>query len=92
VAPFALIGTDAIGKVVVDALRETRSPAVLVENHGPFTVGTDARAAVKAAVMCEDVCRTVHIARQLGEPKPIDPADVDRLYDRYQNAYGQPPR
>ena len=92
VAPFALIGTDAIGKVVVDALRQTRSPAVLVENHGPFTVGTDARAAVKAAVMCEDVCRTVHIARQLGEPKPIDPADVDRLYDRYQNAYGQPPR
>ena len=73
VAPFALIGTDAIGKAVVDALRTTRSPAVLVQNHGPFTVGADARAAVKAAVMCEDVCRTVHIARQLGEPKPIDP-------------------
>ena len=50
----------------------------------------DARAAVKAAVMCEDVCRTVHIARQLGEPKPIEPADVDALYERYQNAYGQP--
>ena len=89
VAPFALIGTDAVGKAVVDALRTTRSPAVLVQNHGPFTVGADARAAVKAAVMCEDVCRTVHIARQLGEPKPIVPGDVDRLYDRYQNDYGQ---
>jgi L-ribulose-5-phosphate 4-epimerase len=92
VAPFALIGTDAIGKGVVDALRTTRSPAVLVENHGPFTVGRDARAAVKAAVMCEDACRTVHIARQLGDPKPIEPADVDALYERYQHDYGQPSR
>jgi L-ribulose-5-phosphate 4-epimerase len=92
VAPFALIGTDAIGKGVVDALRTTRSPAVLVENHGPFTVGRDARAAVKAAVMCEDACRTVHIARQLGDPKPIEPADVDALYERYQHDYGQPGR
>ena len=89
VAPFALIGTDAIGKVVVDALRTSNSPAVLVANHGPFTVGVNARSAVKAAVMCEDVCRTVHIARQLGEPAPIAPDDVRRLHDRYQNAYGQ---
>ena len=39
--------------------------------------------------MCEDVCRTVHIARQLGEPIPIDPADIRSLHDRYQNDYGQ---
>jgi L-ribulose-5-phosphate 4-epimerase len=89
VAPFALIGDDAVGRAVVDALRTSRSRAVLLQNHGPFTVGADARAAVKAAVMCEDICRTVHIARQLGEPLVIDPADVDRLYDRYQNVYGQ---
>jgi L-ribulose-5-phosphate 4-epimerase len=66
-----------------------RSPAVLMSNHGVFTVGPDARAAVKAAVMCEDVARTVHIARQLGKPLPIEPADVDRLYERYQKVYGQ---
>ncbi|MCU1390480.1 MAG: ribulose 5-phosphate epimerase [Ilumatobacteraceae bacterium] len=89
VAPFAMIGTDAIGKVVVAALRDSTSPAVLVQNHGPFTVGRDARAAVKAAVMCEDVCRTVHIARQLGEPLPIAADDIRQLHDRYQNAYGQ---
>jgi len=89
VAPFALIGTDAIGKVVVDALQGSPSSAVLVANHGPFTIGADARAAVKAAVMCEDVCRSVHIARQLGEPLPI-PADAVRLlHERYQNDYGQ---
>jgi L-ribulose-5-phosphate 4-epimerase len=61
-----------------------------MRSHGVFTIGKDARAAVKAAVMCEDVARSVHLARQLGEPLPIGKADVDRLYDRYQNVYGQP--
>lgn len=90
--PFTLIGTDAIGEVVVAALRTSTSSAVLVQNHGPFTVGATARAAVKAAVMCEDVCKAVHISRQLGEPIPIADADVRSLYDRYQNVYGQPPK
>jgi L-ribulose-5-phosphate 4-epimerase len=89
VGPFALIGDDSIGRAIVATLDKHRSPAVLMQNHGVFTVGPDARAAVKAAVMCEDVARTVHIARQLGEPLPIEPADVDRLYERYQNVYGQ---
>jgi L-ribulose-5-phosphate 4-epimerase len=40
--------------------------------------------------MCEDVARSVHIARQLGDPLPIPQSDIDRLYDRYQNVYGQP--
>ena len=87
--PFALIGDDSIGRGIVDTLAGHRSPAVLMRNHGVFTIGRDARAAVKAAVMCEDVARTVHIARQLGEPVPIAAADIDRLYSRYQNVYGQ---
>jgi L-ribulose-5-phosphate 4-epimerase len=59
-------------------------------NHGVFTIGATARAAVKAAVMCEDVARTVHLARALGEPVPIAPEHIDALYHRYQNVYGQP--
>ena len=90
IAPFALIGDDSIGRGIVETLSGHRSPAVLMRSHGPFTIGKDARAAVKAAVMCEDVARSVHIARQLGEPLPIGAADIDRLYDRYQNVYGQP--
>jgi L-ribulose-5-phosphate 4-epimerase len=90
IGPFALIGGDDIGKGIVSTLSRHRSPAVLMRNHGVFTIGRDARAAVKAAVMCEDVARTVHIARQLGEPTAIAPEDVDALYDRYQNVYGQP--
>ncbi|WP_326823712.1 L-ribulose-5-phosphate 4-epimerase [Streptosporangium sp. NBC_01756] len=89
VGPFALIGNDDIGQGVVATLRGRRSPAVLMRNHGVFTVGDSPKAAVKAAVMCEDVARTVHISRQLGEPLPIPQDDVDRLYDRYQNVYGQ---
>jgi L-ribulose-5-phosphate 4-epimerase len=89
IGPFALIGDDSIGRGIVETLASTRSPAVLMRNHGPFTVGKNARSAVKAAVMVEEVARTVHIARQLGEPIPIPQSDIDRLYDRYQNVYGQ---
>jgi L-ribulose-5-phosphate 4-epimerase len=89
VGPFALIGDDSIGRGIVETLAGHRSPAVLMQNHGVFTIGGDARAAVKAAVMCEDVARTVHISRQLGAPLPIARPDIDRLYDRYQNVYGQ---
>jgi L-ribulose-5-phosphate 4-epimerase len=91
VGPFALIGDDSIGRGIVETLRGHRSPAVLMRNHGVFTIGRSARDAVKAAVMCEDVARTVHIARQLGTPLPIGQADIDSLYARYQNVYGQEP-
>jgi L-ribulose-5-phosphate 4-epimerase len=91
VGPFAIIGDDSIGRGIVATLRDSRSPAVLMRNHGVFTVGATAKAAVKAAVMCEDVARTVHISRQLGAPLPIDPADIDALHQRYQNVYGQRP-
>ena len=87
--PFALIGSEDIGRGIVDTLRGHRSPAVIMQNHGVFTIGKDAKSAVKAAVMCEDVARTVHVARQLGETVPIAGRDIDSLYDRYQNVYGQ---
>ena len=89
VGPFALIGDDSIGQGIVDTLKDSHSPAVLMQNHGPFTIGKDAKSAVKAAVMCEEVARTVHISRQLGEPLPIDEAAIESLYARYQNVYGQ---
>jgi len=89
VGPFALIGDDSIGKGIVETLSDSTSPAVLMQNHGVFAIGKDARSAVKAAVMCEDVARTVHIARQLGEPVPIPEDSITSLYDRYQNIYGQ---
>ena len=89
IGPFALIGDDSIGRGIVETLRDSRSPAVLMKSHGPFTIGADARAAVKAAVMCEEVARTVYLASQLGTPAPIPQPDIDSLFHRYQNVYGQ---
>jgi L-ribulose-5-phosphate 4-epimerase len=87
--PFARIGDDAIGRGIVETLSGHRSRAVLMKNHGVFSIGPDPKAAVKAAVMCEDVARSTFLARQMGPLVPIPQDDVDALYDRYQNVYGQ---
>jgi L-ribulose-5-phosphate 4-epimerase len=89
VGPFAIIGDDSIGRGIVDTLAGHRSRAVLMQNHGPFTIGASPRDAVKAAVMLEDVARTTHLAREAGPLIPIPQEAIDRLFDRYQNAYGQ---
>ena len=89
VGPFAIIGDDSIGRGIVETLTGHRSRAVLMQNHGPFTIGVSPADAVKAAVMVEDVARTVHHAREGGPLVPIPQEAIDRLYDRYQNVYGQ---
>ena len=89
VGPFAIIGDDSIGRGIVETLRDSRSPAVLMQNHGPFTIGKTAEAAVKAAAMVEEVAHTVYVARQLGDPLPIAQDLIDRLHDRYTTVYGQ---
>jgi L-ribulose-5-phosphate 4-epimerase len=89
IGPFALIGDDSIGRGIVETLSNSRSSAVLMRNHGPFTVGPTPRSAVKSAVMLEDVARTVHFALQLGKAEAIEQQHIDRLYERYQNVYGQ---
>ena len=84
---FAPIGDEAIGQEVVRSIGH--SAAILMQNHGVFTIGKDPKAAVKAAVMVEDVARTVYYAMQLGDPIPIPPEMVRRLHKRYTEQYGQ---
>jgi L-ribulose-5-phosphate 4-epimerase len=84
---FALIGGEEIGQIVVDAIGS--SSACLLKNHGVFTIGPSGRSAVKSAVMAEDIARTAWLALQLGQPEEISQESIDRLYDRYQNVYGQ---
>jgi L-ribulose-5-phosphate 4-epimerase len=86
-AGFALIGGEEIGKLVVENIGA--SSAVLLKNHGVFTVGPSATAAVKAAVMVEDIARTVWLALQIGQPEEIPADAVVKLHDRYMNVYGQ---
>ncbi len=92
VGPFAIIGDDSIGRGIVDTLDGHRSRAVLMQNHGPFTIGLNPRDAVKAAVMVEDVARTVQLARAGGETVSIPQSAIDSLFHRYQNVYGQAPQ
>jgi len=84
---FSLIGDESIGKLVVESIGN--SPAVLLKNHGVFTIGMHARAAVKAAVMTEDVAASVWLALQIGTPDEIPADDVAKLHHRYMNVYGQ---
>lgn len=86
-AGFAIIGDESIGQQVVDHIGA--SVAILLKNHGVFTVGASATKAVKAAVMVEDIAATVFLARQLGTPEALPPDVVARLHDRYTNVYGQ---
>ena len=62
---------------------------MLLRAHGVFALGAGPRDAVKAAVMCEDAARTVHLARALGAVEPLEPTSIDALHERYQNVYGQ---
>ena len=87
--PFARIGGDEIGKGIVATLSGHRSRAVLMRSHGVFTIGGTADAAVKAAVMCEDVAKTIHLARTLGPAPRLEQADIDALHERYRTSYGQ---
>ena len=85
--PYAMIGGEAIGEAVVNHIG--KSPSILLKNHGVFAIGKNGEAALKAAVMTEDVARTVHHALQLGQPDIIPPAEVERAYRRYTDKYGQ---
>jgi L-ribulose-5-phosphate 4-epimerase len=84
---FALIGGEEIGRIVVDSIGH--SPACLLKNHGVFTVGPTGEKALKAAVMVEDVAKTVWIALQMGVPDEISAGDIARLHNRYTKVYGQ---
>jgi L-ribulose-5-phosphate 4-epimerase len=84
---FTLIGDEGIGRIIVETIGDC--PAVLLKHHGVFTVGATGVAAVKAAVMAEDVAKTTWLALSLGQPDPIPPEDVARLHHRYTNVYGQ---
>jgi len=84
---FALIGGEEIGKVVLESIGDSK--AVLLKNHGVFTIGSSGEAAVKAAVMVEDIAHTVWLALQMGMPDEIPPDLVEKLHYRYTHVYGQ---
>ena len=86
---FALIGGEEIGAEVVRVLSGHRSPAIILQNYGVFTIGRTPRAALKAAVKCEDVARIAFLTVQLGSVRPIAREHINKLFERYQGQYSQ---
>jgi L-ribulose-5-phosphate 4-epimerase len=84
---YAKVGGDEIGREVIRSIGD--SPAILMKNHGAFTIGKTPEAALKAAVMLEDVARSVFYALQLGQPDEIPAEEVARARRRYVEEYGQ---
>lgn len=87
VGEYAKIGGDEIGAEIIRSIGT--SPAILMKNHGVFTIGRTPEAAIKAAVMVEDVARTVFYALQLGKPGEIPAEEVARAHKHYLEEYGQ---
>lgn len=87
-APYVDNDADQIGRAILQ-YRNVRAPAVLLANHGVFAWGPSPAAALKAAVMVEDVAKTVYLSMQLGDPQLLPPDEIDKWWDRYQNRYGQ---
>jgi L-ribulose-5-phosphate 4-epimerase len=89
VGAYAKIGGEEIGREIMRSIGE--SPAILMKNHGVFTVGLTPQAAVKAAVMVEDAAKSAHLALLLGQPDLIPEEEVARAHRRYVEKYGQDP-
>jgi L-ribulose-5-phosphate 4-epimerase len=87
VGAYAKIGGDEIGQEIIRSIGT--GPAILMKNHGVFTIGRTPEAAVKTAVMVEDVARTVFYTFQLGQPDEIPADEVARAHRRYLEEYGQ---
>jgi len=83
---YAQIGGEEIGAEILRAIGH--SPAILMKQHGVFTIGKSVQKALKAAIMVEDIARTVWLAMQIGQIEELPAEEIAANYDRYQNRYG----
>ena len=86
-APYVDNADDNIGRTILR--HHTHAPAILLGNHGVFAWGATAAEALKAAVMVEDVARTVSVAKQIGQPVLLPVSEAAKWHNRYQTRYGQ---
>ncbi|MGH9451853.1 MAG: L-ribulose-5-phosphate 4-epimerase [Terriglobia bacterium] len=86
-APYVDNAGDHIGEAILKYMG--KAPAILLGNHGAFCWGATPRAALKAAVMLEDVAKTCYLALTLGKPKALPAREIEKWYRRYHTTYGQ---
>jgi L-ribulose-5-phosphate 4-epimerase len=87
VGELVLIGGEEIGKEIVNKIGNSK--AIIMKNHGPFTIGTSVNEALKAAIYLEEGAKTLIMAKILGEPQPIPESMVNILHKNYTEKYGQ---
>jgi L-ribulose-5-phosphate 4-epimerase len=87
VGPYAPIGGEEIGRAICEHMGGGR--AILMKQHGVFTIGETPEAAFRAAVMVEEVAKTCFLAMHLGDLEEIPGEEVARAHRRYQEQYGQ---
>jgi L-ribulose-5-phosphate 4-epimerase len=87
-APYVDNEGEHIGEAILE--HRTQAPGILLGSHGVFAWGDSVGSALKAAVMIEDVARTVWYALQLGEPQRLPDGEIAKWHGRYQHGgYGQ---
>jgi L-ribulose-5-phosphate 4-epimerase len=84
---YARIGGEQIGAEIVRAIGDSK--AILMKQHGVFTIGVSPEKALKTAVMVEDSAKTVWLALQIGQPQPLSQEEIAANHERYSNRYGQ---
>ena len=79
---FAAIGGESIGAEIVRAIGSAR--AILMQNHGVFTIGDSPKQAAKMAVEVEEIARITHLAILKGEPILLSQTQLAETGDLYK--------
>jgi L-ribulose-5-phosphate 4-epimerase len=84
---YAPIGGAEIGQVIIDNIGHAL--AIVMQNHGVFTIGSSPQQATKMAVEVEEIAKITHLAMLRGQPIMLSPLQVDEIADMYNHQYGQ---
>jgi L-ribulose-5-phosphate 4-epimerase len=84
---YAPIGGADIGQEIIDKIGCAK--AIIMQNHGVFTIGSSAQQATKMAVEVEEIAKITYLALLRGEPILLTQSQVDYMVNLYQNEYGQ---
>jgi L-ribulose-5-phosphate 4-epimerase len=84
---YVPIGGEAIGEEIVR--RIGHSLAIVMQNHGVFTIGRSARQATKMAVEVEEIAHITHLALLRGQPIMLTQEQIAEVSDLYTYTYGQ---
>jgi L-ribulose-5-phosphate 4-epimerase len=84
---YAPIGGAEIGQEIISKIG--RSLAIIMQNHGVFTIGSSPQEATKMAVEVEEIAMITHLAMMRGQPIQLTENQIDYMVDLYRNKYGQ---